>query len=72
MLLVLAHQRSLEQGHMLMHSIMFTSIMGCQGGQWREWDCHGRVAMLDPWNKLNGPFVYTFLNLEIDMQLAFY
>lgn len=61
-MLALAHERSLEHGHMLLHFIMFTGIMGWQGGHWRErLSCNYRDAKFDPHNKHNGAFIYIFL-----------
>lgn len=64
-MLALAHQRSLELGHVLPHSIMFTGIMGWQGGRQRERpSCNYRVARFDPHNKQSGAFIYTFSQLK--------
>lgn len=61
-MLALAHRRSLERGHMLLHFILFTGIMGWQGGRCRErLSCNYRVAKFDPHNKQNGAFIYTQL-----------
>lgn len=62
-MLALAHQRTLEHGHMLLHFMLFTGIMGWQGGRWRETlSCNYKVAKFDPCNKQNGAFICTFLN----------
>lgn len=65
-MLALAHQMSQEQGHMPLHFMMFTGIMGWQGGQQRErLSCNYRVARFDPHNKQNDAFIYTFLNWNL-------